>query len=144
MDDVPNSSGSTKPAWLQRLDEGNAFNEAQAPRYPHSEVYIQKAGGGYCLDSYNPRTGEIVSRKFTQFGDIQESTGLRYLQELARKYATGSKVAGVPSSGVLAGQRLQGQMILEIPAQANSIPQAILDEANRLGIILRDVNGKIY
>jgi hypothetical protein len=139
------ASGSTKPAWLRRLDEGNAFNAAQSSRYPHNEVYIDKAGGGYYrLDSYNARTGEIVSRKFTQFGDIQESTGRGYLNELAGKYAPGSKIANVPSSGGLAGQRLQGQMILEVPVQTAPIPRSVLDAANNLGIIIRDVNGKVY
>jgi len=142
---APAKSGSTKPAWLQRLDEGNAFNKAQSPRYPHNEVYIEKPGGGYYrLDSYNPRTGEIVSRKFTQFGDIQESTGLSYLNELAKKYAPGSKIADVPSSASLAGQRLRGRMILEVPVQLGQIPQSVLDASNRLGIVIRDVNGRVY
>jgi hypothetical protein len=142
---APTSSGSTKPVWLQNVDEGNAFNKAQSPRYPHNEVYIDTAEGGYYrLDSYNLGSGEIVSRKFTQFGDIQESSGVAYINELSSKYAPGSKIANVPSSGTLAGQRLQGQMILEVPVQTGVIPQSVLDAANKNGILIRDVNGKVY
>ena len=60
------------------------------------------------------------------------------------KYATGSRIAEVPSSGVLGGQRLRGRLILEVPKQIGTIPQPILDAADRLGIIIRDVNGKVY
>jgi hypothetical protein len=51
-----------KPQWLKKLEEGNEFNRKQTPNYPHNEVYIDKADGSgyYRVDSYNPRTGEIV------------------------------------------------------------------------------------
>lgn len=96
------------------------------------------------LDSYNPQAGEIVSRKLTQFSDIQLSTGTGYINEMASKYAPGTRIANVPSSGVLAGQPLRGQMILEVPVQNKAIPQAVLDAASRLKVIIRDVNGKVY
>ncbi|WP_217916420.1 hypothetical protein [Duganella sp. BJB1802] len=62
---------SSKPEWLKRLDEGNAFNAERASEYPYNEVYINNPkGAGYTrLDSYNPISGEIVSRKFTQFSE---------------------------------------------------------------------------
>jgi hypothetical protein len=130
---APVNSGSKKPEWLRRLDEGNAFNRDHSPRYPHKEVYVDCAGGGYKrLDSYNPTSGEIVSRKFTQLRNIQESTGLDYLNELARKYAPGTRIANVPSSG------------LEVPVQVGPIPQSFLDAASRLGILIRDVSGRVY
>ncbi|MFN7769683.1 MAG: polymorphic toxin-type HINT domain-containing protein, partial [Planctomycetaceae bacterium] len=138
-------SGSAKPAWLQRLDEGNAFNKAQSPRYPHNEIYIDKPEiGFYRLDSYTPGTGEIVSRKLTQLDGIKKSSGLGYLNELVRKYAPGSKISKVPSNGILGGQRLRGRMILEVPVQEGLVPQTILDAANRLGIVIRDINGTVY
>jgi RHS repeat-associated protein len=134
-------SGGTKPEWLRRLQDGNDFNKAQAHRFPHNEVYIERAGGGHHVrvDSYNPRTGEIVSRKHTQFNDIQESTGVGYVNELASTYPPGAKIANVPTQRVgsghanagLAGQRLQGQMILEVPVQTGAVPQAVIDAANR-------------
>ena len=137
---------SSRPEWLRRLDEGNAFNRSQAHRYPHNEVYVNKPSGSgyYRVDSYNPRSGEIVSRKFTQFSDIQESTGIGYVNEFTRKYSPGTTIADVPSSGSLAGQRLQGQMILEVPVQTRPIPQGVLDAANDAGVIIRDINGRIY
>lgn len=136
---------SSKPDWLKRLDAGNAFDDAQAHRYPFNEVYVENPQGGYHrLDSYNPRTGEIVSRKFTQLGNIQESSGRAYLNELAAKYAPGARIADVPSSSNLAGQRLRGRMILEVPVQTTEVPQSLLDAANNLGVLIRDVNGRIY
>lgn len=145
---VPDSTArvSSRPEWLRRLDEGNAFNEAQRARYPYNEVYVQQPGGTgyYRVDSYNPRAGEIVSRKHTQLADIQESTALGYVRELPSKYSPGTTIANVPSSGALAGQRLQGQMILEVPVQKNPVPQSVIDAARRDSILIRDVDGTIY
>lgn len=136
---------SGKPEWLQRLEAGNQFNKNRSPFYEYNEVYVEKPSGGYVrLDSYDPETGEIVSRKFTQFSEIQESTGEAYVNELATKYPPGSTIANVPSSGPLAGQQLQGQMILEVPVQNGPIPQSVLDAANEQGIIIRDTNGTVY
>jgi hypothetical protein len=50
----------------------------------------------------------------------------------------------VPSNGILGGQRLRGRMILEVPVQEGLVPQSILDAANRLGIVIRDINGTVY
>jgi hypothetical protein len=35
-------------------------------------------------------------------------------------------------------------MILEVPVQEGLVPQSILDAANRLGIVIRDINGTVY
>ncbi|MBI1831876.1 MAG: hypothetical protein HYR84_10550 [Planctomycetes bacterium] len=101
-------------------------------------------GGYYRLDSYNPQTGEIVSRKLTQFAEIDRRTALQYINELARKYPPGTIIADVPSSGPLAGQALRGRMILEVPVQTAPIPQSVIDAANRRGILIRDIDGRIY
>lgn len=50
------------------------------------------------MDSYNPHTGEIVSRKYTQFDEVSEETAIRYLKELEEKYAPGSIIADMPSN----------------------------------------------
>jgi len=50
------------------------------------------------------------------------------------KYALQSKI----------GERINGEMILEIPVQTSAIPQLVLSEANKWGIKIRDVQGKIY
>ena len=52
------------------------------------------------LDSYSPRTGEIVSRKRAQLYKISEETAIRYLKELEAKYSPGSVIADVPSNRV--------------------------------------------
>lgn len=137
---------SSRPQWLQRLDAGNAFNAERAAAYPYNEVYINKPGGSgyYRLDSYSPAAGEIVSRKFTQFADIQPRTALGYVNEIPAKYPVDGVIANVPSSGQLSGQILRGQYILEVPVQVRPIPQSVLDGANRAGVLIRDVNGRIY
>ena len=67
---------SAKPGWLQNVQAGNKFNAEQSNNYPYNELYVNKPNGNgyYRVDSYNPATGEIVSRKFTQFADITEAT----------------------------------------------------------------------
>jgi hypothetical protein len=145
---VPNSVErvSSRPEWLQRLDAGNAFNAERSAAYLYNEVYIDSPkGSGYTrLDSYNPSSGEIVSRKFTQLSDVQEKTAIGYINELPSKYPVNGTVANVPSSRGLAGQPLLGQHYLEVPVQVRPVPQSVIDAADRAGVLIRDVNGKIY
>ena len=56
----------------------------------------------------------------------------------------GSRIADVPSNGILGGQVLRGEYILEVPKQYNPIPSKILDKANELKIIIRDSEGNVY
>jgi len=128
---------SSRPAWLARLDAGNAFNAERSTAYPFNEVYIESPkGAGYTrLDSYNPSAGEIVSRKFTQLSDVQGQTALNYINEIPAKYPVNGTIANVPSSGELVGARLRGQYILEVPVQVNPVPQSVLDAANRSGVL---------
>jgi hypothetical protein len=141
------ANASSKPLWLQRIEAGNEFNAANRARYPYNEVYIDKPngeGGYYRLDSYNPTTNEIVSRKFTQLSQITENTAESYINEAVTKYPPGATIADVPSSGSLAGSTLQGQVILEVPVQTAPIPQSILDAASKAKVIIRDVTGHRY
>ncbi|WP_177017150.1 DUF637 domain-containing protein [Pseudomonas sp. D2002] len=137
---------SSKPEWLQRLDAGNEFNKVQSKSYPNNEVYIQRPDGNgyYRVDSYNPIKGEIVSRKLTQLSEVSEATAKSYISEAVTKYPSGATIAKVPSSGSLGGQKLQGTVILEVPPQNGVIPKAILDSANKAGVLIRDTNGKVY
>ena len=105
------------------------------------------------LDSYNPRTGEIVSRKRTQLWRIPEEIAIRYLKELEAKYSPGSVIADVPSNMVGAnagifeangGDILQGQMILEVPVQEEKVPERVLKYARDKNIQIRDIKGKEY
>lgn len=137
---------SSKPEWLQRLDAGNEFNKLQSKNYPNNEVYILRPDGNgyYRVDSYNPIKGEIVSRKLTQLSEVSEATAKSYISEAVTKYPSGATIAKVPSSGSLGGQKLQGTVILEVPPQNGVIPKAILDSANKAGVLIRDTNGKVY
>ncbi|MFE4111444.1 hypothetical protein [Kosakonia sp. YIM B13611] len=137
---------SAKPVWLQDLQAGNKFNLEQYKNYPYKELYVNKPNGNgyYRLDSYNPTTGEIVSRKFTQFADIKEATATSYIREAVNKYPVGATIAKVLSSGALAGDTLRGTNILEVPPQVKPIPQAVLNAADKAGVVIRDTNGKVY
>ena len=147
--DVPPSRGAaatrSRPAWLDEAERGSAFDKARQFDYPTRELYLDKPGGGYVrLDAYDPVAGEIVSRKLTQLGRVQQSTAMGYLNELATKYPPGARIANVPSSGPLAGRAISGQQILEVPIQTRPIPAAVLSEARRLNVVIRDVAGNVY
>ncbi len=110
------------PASNPDVNNGNLFNRVRAPKYPHNELRIESPDGKYFkLDSYNPKTGEIVSRKMSQLSDISDKSAIAYVKEAARKYKPGARILDVPSSGVLAGQKLRGQIYLEVPIQSKPI-----------------------
>ena len=143
-----------------------AFNNTHAKFYPYNEVYLEAPNKAINLpegaptkhqyvrlDSYNPHTGEIVSRKYTQLSEVSEETAIRYLKELSDKYAPGSIIADVPSNRtgvnkgifeVNQGDKLKGQMVLEVPVQGKVVPKRVIDYANKHYIKIRDINGKIY
>ena len=143
-----------------------AFNKARAKFYPYNEVYLEAPKEAtnlpegspikhqyVRLDSYNPHTGEIVSRKYTQLSEVSEETAIRYLKELLDKYAPGSIIADVPSNRtgvnkgifeVNQGSDLKGEMILEVPVQKKSVPKSILKYAQDKKIQIRDINGNVY
>ena len=125
---------------------GNLFNRLRKRNYPYNEVYVDKpAGKGYYrLDSYDPKNGEIISRKATQLWAIREESAIAYILEIPRKYHSGASISKVPTNGTLAGKQLEGQMILEIPIQQQPIPKRVLDAARQADVIIRDVNGRIY
>jgi RHS repeat-associated protein len=132
------------PIQPQNVNTGSLFNRVRANKYPHNEIYVENAAGGYNrLDSYNPNV-DIVSRKFTQLSEVSQATAKSYIREAAKKYAPGSKIANVPSSGSLAGQELSGTLYLEVPIQINPVPKGILDAAARQGVRIRDVNGRVH
>ena len=135
-----------KPEWLRRLELGNEFNVERRPFYEFKEVYVEKPGGGYYrVDSYDTIKEEIVSRKYTQLGEVQEKSAARYLQEIDEKYAPGTPIGDVPSThDVLRGKRLDGMKVLEVPPQRGPLPQSIIDLADDLDIVIRDTNGHVY
>lgn len=77
---------------------------------------------------------------------LKSETAFGYIDEIGRKYAPGSTIADVPSTRAsgLAGDKLRGVKVLEIPAQTRPIPRAVIERARSADVILRDVNGKDY
>ena len=144
----------------------SVFNKERAKFYPFNEVYLEAPKKAINLpegsptkhqyvrlDSYNPHTGEIVSRKYTQLSEVSEETAIRYLKELSDKYAPGSIIADVPSNRtgvnkgifeVNQGNDLKGEMILEVPVQKKLVPKSILKYAQDKKIQIRDINGNVY
>jgi hypothetical protein len=155
VDSEITATATSKPDWLVRLQDGNDFNATEGVKYEqaggYNEVYVDKppelvdgASKYYRVDSYL-HDDEIVSRKMTQLGDINESTGKGYVRELYSKYQPGRMVSDVPSAPPgLAGRALSGDMVLEVPVQTSPVPQSVLDLAKELNITIRDVNGTVY
>jgi hypothetical protein len=120
--------------------------EANRARYPYNEVEVLTPGGSkYRLDSYAPARNEIVFRRLTQFAEVQEKTAITYFDEFVRKYPRGAAISQSPfNPAILRGKRLRGDLVFEVPVQANPIPQAVLDAAAKRGIIIRDTAGRVY
>lgn len=139
-----------------RRDRGNSFNTEQESRYPHNEVRLEVPEGG----KGHPRVdsvvvGEtIVERKHSQLAEIGEEAAIARINELAEIYHPGAKIADVPSNqAVLAegrarfgadGDRLRGQPVLMVPEQHAPVPRAVLEHAERAGVIICDPSGRVY
>lgn len=134
-------------AIANQMASGTQFNRDNWHRYPFNEVRLTN---GKVLDSYDPVRGEIVSRKYTQFSDVQVSTAREYINEAVRKYPEGQQIASSPSvlrqeqlSGrQIAGRQLRGKIILEVPSQ-KAVPREVLDYARSKGVTIRTAEGKV-
>jgi len=138
-------SGSRE--FMRKVIAGNRFNAYVNPRYAYSEIPLTTRNKlPFRLDSYTP--GEaIVSRKLTQFGDITEDTAKGYIDEFVRKYPAGTRIADTAKTRELgiAGEKLKGPMVLEVPPQAGGkIDPEIVRYAESKGIYIRDLNGTYY
>jgi hypothetical protein len=131
-----------------KVASGTQFNRDNWKRYPFNEVRLTN---GKVLDSYNPKLGEIVSRKYTQLADVQPATAREYINEAVRKYPEGEKIASSPSvlrqeertGRKIAGEKLQGKIILEVPSQTGKVPREVLDYARKKGVTIRTTEGKV-
>jgi hypothetical protein len=137
-------SGSRE--FMRKVIAGNRFNYFLNPRYKYAEIPLTTRNKlPFRLDSYTP--GEaIVSRKLTQFGNITEGTAKGYIDEFVTKYAAGTRIADTAKTRELgiAGRRLQGKMILEVPPQSGEVSEDILTYARNHEIHIVDLNGKDY
>lgn len=103
---------------------GNDYNrkvrDLEPPKYDFHEVTIEhptlKNADGtpkrFRLDSYDDGL-QIVSRKATDFDNIQPSTFENYCRELTTKYAEGGKI--VAQNELIRGKTLKGSFKLEVP-----------------------------
>ena len=134
--------------WLANMVAGNKFDDYMATRYPHNEIYVDFPGnvsGRARLDSYVPGE-EIISRKLTQLSEVSLRTGRSYIDELVSKYPPGARIPDTPANRAngLAGQTLDGQMVLQVPPQTGTIPAELLEYAAGQGVHIIDINGVRY
>jgi len=89
-----------------------------------------------------------------QLAEIGEEAAIGHINELVEKYHEGARIAEVPSNQrVLAeglarlgeeGERLHGRPVLVVPEQHAPVPRAVLEVAERAGVIIRDPEGRVY
>jgi hypothetical protein len=129
---------------IANLRRGQAYDAAHKFDYEHREVVLKPRGGGRPrLDGYKPGQA-IVSRKETQLAQVTLKSALQYVREVPKKYAPRTPIAKVKSNKGIKDTYLRGQMYLEVPVQIEPVPRAVLDEAQRLDVIIRDVTGREY
>ena len=133
--------------FMRKVIAGNRFNAYLNPRYTYKEIPLATRNKlPFRLDSYTPGQA-IVSRKLTQFSEITESTAKGYIDEFVKKYPAGTKIADTATTRArgIAGQRLDGDMILEVPPQlGGKIDPDIVKYAEENGVYIRDLNGTFY
>ncbi len=138
--DAVQISGKSNPSWpeIQALfKRGNDFNRKARDNawYDFNEVHL---ANGKRLDSYDPISGEIISRKATSFDNIQTSTFVKYLQEMDNKYSAGTIIRS-NKYPELDGQVLSGNKILEVPLnnQNSSKLAEFTQLANQYNVTIR-------
>lgn len=134
------------PDWLARMAKGNYFNFIREQFYKRmggfNEVVLES---GKRLDSYIPGK-EIISRKFTQLGNIGVDSAKGYIDELITKYPPDALIKETARNAdaiAKGGRKLAGEMILEVPKQSAEISKEVLQHAADNAVKIRDVSGKI-
>jgi hypothetical protein len=113
------------------------------PRYdPYNEIALKS---GKRVDSYVPRR-EIIERKYTQLASVKPKTAKGYIDSLRNKYEPGQLIADSARNRALglAGKKLKGDHILEVPPQDQPVPEEVLGHAAKRGVVIRDTDGKVY
>ena len=76
---------------------------------------------------------------------LSTETVENYLSELKSKYDVGRTITDSPfNSKILRGQRLKGELILEVPVQNAPVPREMIEAAASRGIVIRDIAGNVY
>jgi RsiW-degrading membrane proteinase PrsW (M82 family) len=127
-----------------RLREGRASRVSWRPRYPAHTVIL---ADGRKFDAYLPHRA-IVSRKFSQLGQVVPETAIGYLLEALRGFTPGDVLADTPYNRsnfrTLVGTKLRGEVRLEAPVQETPIPAEVLEAAEQLGVVIVDEAGTVY
>ncbi|QHE85174.1 hypothetical protein [Hydrogenophaga sp. BPS33] len=141
-------------AGMQRMQRGNDFNNEREHAYPHSEVRLERPPGW----SGHPRADaivvgrEIVERKFSQLSELSADAAIDYINQLVEIYHPGARIANVDSTAAVRAEdsasggtgTLRGQMVLEVPEQHAPVPRRVLEHAERVGVFIRDPEGRVY
>ena len=94
---------------------------------------------------YKTRSSENPIQVSDDLKKTTKSTGIGYIKEAVSKYSPGVVIPNDPSTPApLRGRKLEGKLILEVPAQVNPIPQSVLRAAQEENVIIRDTTGRIY
>lgn len=113
-----------------------------------SELQVETPDGRRVRPDFYEHGREIGSRKSGLTGQLAQipfEEALGHLQEFALKYPEGATIAGTPSVPLhLRGQPLSGQRVLEVPPQESPVPEAVLAEAKKRNVVIRDKLGRVY
>lgn len=134
-------------SFMRKIIAGNRFNSYANHAYDYTEIALTTGRKSrFRLDAYTPNRA-IVSRKLTQFSEIQLTTAEKYIDEFVTKYPVGTTIADTAKNRALgiAGDRLRGPMILEVPPQVGGkVDRAVVEYAEKNNVFIRDVNGTYY
>ena len=90
----------------------------------------QRRTGLKLIHYINKRSSENPIQVSDDLKKATKSTGIGYIKEAVSKYSPGVVIPNVPSTPApLRGRKLEGKLILEVPAQVNPIPQSVLRAA---------------
>ncbi|MBS4104143.1 hypothetical protein [Tsukamurella paurometabola] len=135
-----------KDFWRRTVEPGNVFDRMMSGRYPLNQLHIVNPAGGsqLRLDSYVPGQA-IISRKLTQFAEIQASTAREYINQFLRSYPAGAEIGNSTQAAAsnMVGKFLQGEQILQVPPQAAAIPAEIAEYAASRGVYIVDIAGNV-
>jgi hypothetical protein len=95
------------------------------------------------VDGYFPGVEILELKPSLQLTNTSEAR--QAIRQLAGKYGPGTDIPDIPSTrqSGLAGQQLDGELVLEVPVQNGDVPQSVLDEAERLNVTIRDAEGNV-
>ena len=98
----------------------------------------------YRVDSYTGK--RIISRKFPEGQVFTTENATKYIAELADKYPPGTVISDTAKNKAanLAGKKLRGKLVLEVPVLLEEVPREVLEYAERQGVEIKDVAGHVY